>query len=474
MLSSRIFSTPLLVERVKLGDILFALGPRLNLDLSEVERGSARAYGPGDPERREPYYVDEQGVAVIGIVGPLVARESGDFLSGGPTTYSQIQSWVERAVMNPEITGIVLDMDSPGGEAGGAFDLSDMIYAAREKKPIFAVANHMAYSAGFAIASACSRVYVTRTGGVGSVGVVMVHVDQSGLNEKVGIKPTFIFAGRKKIQGNPHEPLADDARKDFQDEIDYIDDMFCKTVSRNREMGVEAVKGTEAGCFLGKRALSIGFADRVGTLEDAMADIRVEARKFSKRTASAAATSHKGAITMQTMEETQADAVDTQQPPVVDEKKEATEPQVSPEPQPKPDPAPAQEPVAAAVPAVPVTQLVDAARAAGYDDAGKILKLCQHAGKLHLAAGFIEKKMSLEGAKGALLDAFILDTEKTDASLSHASASPLPLSTEGGNQLEAKANAIAKERKVSKERALVIACEEDPKLYQQYISAQRA
>ena len=93
---------------------------------------------------------------------------------------------------------MLLDVDSPGGEVGGLFDLADEVFSVREKKPCYAIANDEAFSAAYALASSAHRLFVTSTGGVGSVGVIAIHMDQSGWDEKVGRKYTAVFAGARK------------------------------------------------------------------------------------------------------------------------------------------------------------------------------------------------------------------------------------------------------------------------------------
>ena len=122
----------------------------------------------------------------------------------GATSYEQIQRQVASAIDDAGVRAILLDIDSPGGETTGCFELSDYIYSVRGIKPVYAAANDIALSAAYAIASAASKVFVTRTGAVGSVGVYALHVDQSGFDKELGAKYTYVFAGEKKVDGNPH------------------------------------------------------------------------------------------------------------------------------------------------------------------------------------------------------------------------------------------------------------------------------
>lgn len=209
----------------------------------------------------------DNGIAVMDISGAMTSRPVYSWCSQ-QVSYEQIRTELAEQVSDANTSAIVLRLDTPGGEAAQNIDLADFIYSMRGDKPIIAMVDDMAYSAGYAIASACDEIWITRTGGVGSVGVVTYHIDQSELNSKIGIKVEFIHAGAKKVQGNPHQSLSDEARSDTQVKIDYLYDMFCESVARGRGLSVEAVKATEAGCYIGTQAIEVGFADTLGTFSE--------------------------------------------------------------------------------------------------------------------------------------------------------------------------------------------------------------
>ena len=206
-------------------------------------------------------------IAVVPVLGPMVKR--GSFLDSlfGFGNYEDVQARFDAAVADPSIDAILLEIDSPGGEAAGAFDLADKIYAARGSKPVWAIANDSAFSAAYAIGSAADKLFLTRTGGVGSIGVLAAHVDQSGYDEKQGVKVTTITAGARKNDFNAHEPLSEDAAGFLQAEVNRLYGLFVDTVARNRGMTPDAVRATEAGLFFGDDAVKAGLADGVGTVE---------------------------------------------------------------------------------------------------------------------------------------------------------------------------------------------------------------
>jgi len=222
----------------------------------------------GKPSEHRSISHKEHGIAIINVTGALVAHDIIVPCEESPVSYERIKAELIDAIDDSSIEAIVIRLDTPGGEAAQNCDLSDFIFEQRGKKPIIGCVDDAAYSAGFAIASACDQIWITRTGGVGSVGVVSYHLDQSEFNKKVGVKIEFIHAGQRKVDGHPHAPLTDEARDRFQAEVTRLYDLFCETVARNLGMSVEAVKATEATTYHGQQAIDAGFAHKLGTFDD--------------------------------------------------------------------------------------------------------------------------------------------------------------------------------------------------------------
>jgi signal peptide peptidase SppA len=232
---------------------------------------------PGESATRgRGYAVTDAGIAVVPVLGPLVAR--GDWLTEffGASVYGEVGDAAEAALADPSVRGVVMEIDSPGGEVAGMFDLVDRLGALRQAagKPLWAVASESATSAAYAIASAAERIYVPRTGEVGSIGIVAAHVDQSGSDAKAGLACTFIHAGARKLDGNPHQPLSDPARTAIQADVDALYGELVGLVARNRSLTPEAVRGTEAAIYRGRAGIALGLADRIGTVETALAELK--------------------------------------------------------------------------------------------------------------------------------------------------------------------------------------------------------
>lgn len=245
-------------------------------DIFGVTSSPQRAdYGSNSQKDRRAYQLTESGIAIIPVQGTLMKKSGTLWGWSGCSSYEGITEQIQAAYLDSAVRAIALDIDSPGGETHGAFELSDFIYSLRGPKPIHASANDLAASAAYAIASACDRIYVTRTGAVGSIGVYSMHVDQSGYDEQAGFSYTYIFAGDKKIDGNPYEPLSRSAKKDAQSEVDRQYGIFVNAVARNRNTSTNSIIDTQAGVYFAERAVPL-LADEVGTLEECIAELEAE------------------------------------------------------------------------------------------------------------------------------------------------------------------------------------------------------
>lgn len=366
-LAARLFGVPLAIHRPKLDVILSVLSARVGLaDLAAPVGYTPAARAPGPPSGK---------VAVIPIHGTLVRRTSGIEAESGLASYTGIAAQLDAALASPEIVAILLDIDSPGGESGGVFDLADRIRAASEVKPVWAVANDMAFSAAYALASAATRVFVARTGGVGSIGVIAMHVDQSVKDTQDGVRYTAVFAGERKNDLNPHEPISNEAHAVLRAEVDRIYDLFVETVARHRGLDADAVRATEAGLFFGSDAVATGLADAVGSLDDALTQLT---QSLSPLPTQVAPASQAGFLRNHQMESSMNDRTDLAVP---------------------------DRPLADLAGSPPQPSAASTATALSVADAVEIAQTCTLAGRTDLIAGFLEAQSSPSQVRSQLLAA---------------------------------------------------------------------
>jgi signal peptide peptidase SppA len=228
-------------------------------------------------QKRAPRFQSTKGIAVIPVVGPIFHRADAmmEFFFGA-TSVEQIGANVKAAQEDPDIDGILFDVDSPGGEVSGVADLSDLIFEARASgKPMLAVANEDMYSAAYWIASSANQVVLPRTAGVGSIGVRAMHVDQSKMLANLGVDITEIVSGEKKNQFSPFQPLSEEARADLQAEVDRLARLFEGVVARNRGLSPKAVRAFQAGTLHGPDAVEAKLADAVLVADDALNALQI-------------------------------------------------------------------------------------------------------------------------------------------------------------------------------------------------------
>lgn len=273
-LAQRLFNTPLALHPRKAEVVMAALTDRFGLtriqSMSDWDDDDDNAF---TRQARDTGYDVVEGVAVIPIQGTLVQKLGTLRPYSGMTGYDGIRACFLQALNDSDVKAICLDIDSPGGEVAGCFDLADVIYASRGSKPIWAILSESAYSAAYALASAADKIIVPRTGGVGSVGVIVMHVDWSQKIKSDGLQVTIITYGDRKAESNPYEPLSDTARKAIQSDIDEMGRLFVSTVSRNRGIAERTVRDTEAACFLGADSVQLGLADQVSSPDAAFRDL---------------------------------------------------------------------------------------------------------------------------------------------------------------------------------------------------------
>jgi signal peptide peptidase SppA len=204
-----------------------------------------------------------RGVAVVPVTGAIYRGAA-----------ERVVAQVRAAVADPRIAAVVLGLDTPGGTTTGLPEAHAALMALRGTKPIVAQVSHMAASAGYWLASAADEIVASPSSVVGSIGVYMMHVDQSAALAQEGLKATYISAGRDKVLGNGTEPLTDEGRAYYQGMVDEAYAQFTGDVARGRGVGLETVQGDAYGSgrvVTPRVALAQGMIDSIATLGDTLA-----------------------------------------------------------------------------------------------------------------------------------------------------------------------------------------------------------
>lgn len=223
-----------------------------------------------------------QVIPVHGVISHRIHMVNNISGAGGTST-EMLGILIDRAVNDPNVKTIVLDIDSPGGSVSGVEEVAEKIYQARQVKPIIGVANALAASAAYWIGSACSSFSITPSGMAGSIGVLTAHTDVSAYEEKEGFKTTMISAGKYKVEGHQFEPLAEDAKESIQSVINEYYEAFVSAVARNRGATVQDVKNGygEGRALTARDAVKAGLVDKIETIDQVLE--RVTKRTPSRR-----------------------------------------------------------------------------------------------------------------------------------------------------------------------------------------------
>lgn len=277
--SSLLFNQPLLVTPDMLDLGMRWANQAMSLNIVNLG-GAAAELWKDDPVDRVAL-ADEQrrtaiaqtGIEIVPVSGVLVSRGSHLSMCETMTSYEGLRSQLQRAVADPTVERIVLDIDSPGGSAVGAFELAADIRAMTQQKPITGLVNFMAYSGGYLLGSACSELVVSQTSGVGSIGVIASHMDRSKMQEDKGVKVTTVFAGAHKNDLSPHEPLTEQSLRFLNELVQESYQMFVSAVADYRGLSVQQVIATEAGLYRGQTAINVGLADRLQSPQHAVDEL---------------------------------------------------------------------------------------------------------------------------------------------------------------------------------------------------------
>ncbi|MGI0120295.1 S49 family peptidase [Zooshikella sp. RANM57] len=260
ILAQRIFNTPMLMRAGELSAIAVALQDRFFIDASTVQMLA----NTGQYKSDRPYHVTQEGWAVVPVIGGL-AHRAGQIDADCMTirSYELIRRDFDAALNDEDVSLIIFEFDSGGGEASGCFDLARHILSMRGKKPILGFINESCFSAAYALACCCDQLFLTSTASAGSIGVICGRLDQTEYNKKLGLNIELFVSGDFKSDFSPHKQLKNDERERLNLLIEKLSREFFELVAEARSISVNQVKSFNAGIFHGQDAVDRGLVDRV-------------------------------------------------------------------------------------------------------------------------------------------------------------------------------------------------------------------
>lgn len=224
-----------------------------------------------DDDGAEPpkpgYAVTEGGVAVLPVNGMTCVRPSKvEKKYFGMTCSQEVGEAMDRAMLDPRVSALVLHFDSPGGTANGSPELAERVraYALGGSKPIVAFTDGVMASAAYQVGSQANAVIATRSATVGSIGTVISFLDVSKAYEQMGIERKVITndGATFKGAGMPGTKLTPEQEAQIKRVANAHGEMFKATVrARRPSVTDDTMRGQT---FVGEEALKVGLIDQIG------------------------------------------------------------------------------------------------------------------------------------------------------------------------------------------------------------------
>lgn len=279
LIGQHLFNVPLLLRPEKCEIVAAALLDHFGIaklnridgtSLGVIELRQQAMEETSEPRASRRYYEVIDGVAIIPAQGSLSQRVAGLDPYSGLVGYNQIEAKFDTAAADDSVRAILFDVDSPGGQVAGCFDLARKIAGMSARnggKPIIGAANEQACSAGYALISACDEVYMPDTAIVGSIGVWTLLVDMTRNLDRDGIEITMVRAGDRKARGAWFEKADKETVSKLMAWVENTRIQFATLVAQNRNLPVDAVLETEGDWFYGDEAGERGLVDGFGPME---------------------------------------------------------------------------------------------------------------------------------------------------------------------------------------------------------------
>lgn len=216
-------------------------------------------------------------VALVKIDGVITTDESGFSFAERTSQSSEIIRMLEESEKNPQIKGILIEINSPGGSAVASEEIANQIR--KMKKPKVALIRDIGASGAYWVASAADRIVASPVSITGSIGVTASYLEFTRLMEKYGIKYEELTSGEHKDMGSPFRNLTEDERELFRKTLDETRSYFIEKVAENRNMKYEEIEKLATGqIYTGREAKELGLIDELGSREEAENILKRELR----------------------------------------------------------------------------------------------------------------------------------------------------------------------------------------------------
>lgn len=246
--------------------VLAGCAPHFHIDflgkerIEEVELVKSKA-------KEKILLVDIEGI-ISSMVSPGFFEREGDILS-------RIYYRLEKASKDNTVKGVILRLDTPGGEVTASDILYNEVLKFKEKTglPVVGLMMGVAASGGYYVASACDHIMAHPSTLTGSIGVISVFPNLQELFSKIGIKVNVIKSGQMKDSGGFWRDVTEEEKKVFQTIIDDYYQKFVEVVHQNRKEYLsreELVKIADGRVYTGTQAFDLKLIDEIGYFDQAL------------------------------------------------------------------------------------------------------------------------------------------------------------------------------------------------------------
>lgn len=255
----------------------------------QIKAGEIKAFGnDNDEETEKPFNYQVQGdIGVVTISGSLTNKDAWYNRYFGITSYNDIRKSLDFAARDGSAKEILLYVDSGGGSVAGVADTAEMIKTIDAKiKPVYAFTDGTMASAAYWLGSSARKVYNSDTAMVGSIGVIMTHMEYSKQLKDAGVGVNVLRAGEFKALLNSVEPATKVALEQAGEMLQAAYGVFLDAVATNRNVSTKVAddKMAQGREFFGAKAVEAGLTDGVTTLDKLVSKMQARLDKATSTT----------------------------------------------------------------------------------------------------------------------------------------------------------------------------------------------
>ncbi len=217
-------------------------------------------------------------IALIDVDGLIVNKRQGPLFSNWENPVSLFTEKLDVAGRDKSVQAVVLRINSPGGTVQATETMYNRLRRFRKQtgKPVIACITDVGASGGYYLACGSQRIICQPSSITGSIGVMIQTVNFAGTMKMLGIEADAVTSGRLKAMGSPLKDLTEQERRIFQEMVNEFYERFVEVVAEGRSgLDAEKVRKLADGrVFTGRQAVQAGLADRLGGLQDAVAEAK--------------------------------------------------------------------------------------------------------------------------------------------------------------------------------------------------------